>query len=123
MGDRLGDYRIERMSLPDVEIAIDWAAREGWNPGLNDAACFHAIDPKGFFLGMLDGRTIATGLAPIYDAQFAFIGLYIVEPAYRGSRMLAISTPGWTASRPWPSGMPGSAFAPRIALSGMASRQ
>jgi GNAT superfamily N-acetyltransferase len=81
---RPGDYRIERMSLSDVEVAIDWAAREGWNPGLNDAACFYAIDPNGFFMGEFDGRMIASGSAPIYDDQFAFIGLYIVEPAYRG---------------------------------------
>ena len=27
---------------------------------------------------------IASGSAPIYDDQFAFIGLYIVEPAFRG---------------------------------------
>jgi hypothetical protein len=40
MGDRPGDYRIGRMTLSDVEVAIDWAAREGWNPGLNDAQCF-----------------------------------------------------------------------------------
>jgi GNAT superfamily N-acetyltransferase len=82
MGER--DYRIERMSLAEVGVAIDWAAREGWNPGLNDAACFYVIDPKGFFSGMLDGRMIASGSVPIYDAQFAFIGLYIVEPAHRG---------------------------------------
>lgn len=84
MGDQSGDYRIGRMSLPDVERAIDWAAGEGWNPGLSDAACFHAIDPNGFFKGEIDGRMIASGSAPIYDAQFAFIGLYVVEPAFRG---------------------------------------
>jgi GNAT superfamily N-acetyltransferase len=80
----MGDYRIERMSLSGVETAIDWAAREGWNPGLNDAQCFYAIDHDGFFRGVLDGKTIATGAAPIYDGKFAFVGLYIVEPAYRG---------------------------------------
>lgn len=84
MGDQSGDYRIESMSLPDVEIAIDWATKEGWNPGLNDAACFHAIDPHGFFMGVLNGRMIASGSAPVYDGKFAFIGLYIVEPAFRG---------------------------------------
>jgi GNAT superfamily N-acetyltransferase len=84
MGDQSGDYRIERMSLSDVEIAIDWAAREGWNPGLNDAVCFHAIDPHGFFMGMLDGRMIASGSAPVYDGEFAFVGLYIVAPEFRG---------------------------------------
>jgi GNAT superfamily N-acetyltransferase len=84
MGDQSGDYRIGSMALSDVEIAIDWAAAEGWNPGLNDAACFSAIDPHGFFMGVLDGRMIASGSAPVYDAEFAFVGLYIVEPAYRG---------------------------------------
>jgi len=49
-------YRIETMPLSEVEAVIDWAAREGWNPGLNDAACFYAIDPNGFFMGVLDGR-------------------------------------------------------------------
>jgi hypothetical protein len=27
---------------------------------------------------------IASGSAPVYDSEFAFIGLYIVEPAFRG---------------------------------------
>lgn len=83
MGDQPRDYRIGRMSLSHVEVAIDWAAAEGWNPGLNDAACFYAIDPHGFFVGKLDGRMIACGSAPVYDGEFAFIGLYIVEPAFR----------------------------------------
>ena len=38
----------------------------------------------GFFMGVLDGRTIARGSVPTYDAKFAFFGLYIVAPAYRG---------------------------------------
>jgi hypothetical protein len=77
-------YRTERMPFSEVEAAvIDWAAREGWNPGLNDAACFYAIDPNVFFMGVLDGRPIARGSALIYDEHFAFCGLYIVDPAYR----------------------------------------
>ena len=63
---------------------IDWAGMEGWNPGLGDAACFYAIDPNGFFMGVLDGRPIARVSMPIYDDNFAFCGLYIVDPAYRG---------------------------------------
>jgi GNAT superfamily N-acetyltransferase len=84
MGDQSGGYRIGKMSLPDVEVAVDWAAAEGWNPGPNDAQCFYAIDPNGFFSGRLNGRMIAGGSAPVYDTDFAFVGLYIVAPAYRG---------------------------------------
>jgi GNAT superfamily N-acetyltransferase len=77
-------YEIERMDLAEVEATIDWAAAEGWNPGLHDAECFHAIDADGFFMGVLDGRAIARGAALNYDANFSFGGLYIVDPAYRG---------------------------------------
>ena len=51
MDEPQGDYRIERMPFSGVETVIDWAAAEGWNPGLGDAACFYAIDPNGFFMG------------------------------------------------------------------------
>jgi GNAT superfamily N-acetyltransferase len=83
MGELQG-YRIETMPFAEVETTIDWAAREGWNPGLNDAARFHAIDPNGFLMGVLDGKPIARVSMPIYDDHFAFCGLYIVDPAYRG---------------------------------------
>ena len=42
---------VRRMSEADLELALDWAAAEGWNPGLHDAHCFYAADPEGFFLG------------------------------------------------------------------------
>jgi hypothetical protein len=46
-------YRCRTMTRDDVALAVDWAAQEGWNPGLHDAASFHAADPKGFFVGEL----------------------------------------------------------------------
>ena len=35
------------MSRAEVDLAIDWAAGEGWNPGRHDADCFHGADPGG----------------------------------------------------------------------------
>ncbi len=35
---------------------VEWAAREGWNPGLADADCFHAADPAGFLIGRIADR-------------------------------------------------------------------
>ncbi|HHF7349135.1 TPA: GNAT family N-acetyltransferase [Legionella feeleii] len=78
------NYLVERMDKDEVNIAIDWAANEGWNPGLHDAECFYQTDPNGFFAGKLDGKIIAVGSAVIYDERFAFCGFYIVDKIYRG---------------------------------------
>lgn len=77
------DYIIETMNQDEVNLAIDWAAREGWNPGSHDAVCFYQTDPNGFFAGKLKGKTIAVGSAVIYDDHFAFCGFYIVDKSYR----------------------------------------
>ena len=77
-------YEIRRMSRRDVDVAIEWATAEGWNPGLQDATCFHAADPDGFRVGILNDEPIATISVVKYDASFGFLGLYIVKPAYRG---------------------------------------
>jgi hypothetical protein len=50
------DIRTERMCADDMALAVDWAAAEGWNSGLDDAAAFHAADPDGHFLTRIDGR-------------------------------------------------------------------
>lgn len=68
----------------EVELAIEWAAREGWNPGLHDAACFHAADPDGFLVAECEGEAVGCISAVSYAGQFGFIGLYIVQPAWRG---------------------------------------
>lgn len=75
---------ISRMKRKEIDFAIDWAAKEGWNPGLHDAECFYLADPDGFFVGKVDNQIIAIGSAVAYDENFAFCGLYIVKEEYRG---------------------------------------
>lgn len=77
------DCRIEQMREGDLQIAIDWAEKEGWEPGIHDAALFYLADKHGFFKGILNNQIIATGCAVNYDNKFAFFGLYIVKPEYR----------------------------------------
>lgn len=56
-----GDGFIIRVMRPEeIAVAIEWAAREGWNPGHADAACFATVDPHGFLIGELDGEPAAT---------------------------------------------------------------
>lgn len=34
--DGAGTLRIARMRLSDLDTGLDWAALEGWNPGLDE---------------------------------------------------------------------------------------
>jgi GNAT superfamily N-acetyltransferase len=77
-------YTIRTMTRQEVDIAIDWAAAEGWNPGLYDADCFYAADPNGFLIGLLGDEPIATVSVVKYGDSFGFLGFYIVKPEYRG---------------------------------------
>lgn len=77
-------YVIRRMRRTDVDLAIGWAANEGWNPGINDGECFYDTDPNGFFIGELSDVQVGSIAAVAYDDRFGFIGLYIVRPEYRG---------------------------------------
>lgn len=85
MSITMDHYEIETMKPEHVATAVDWAAEEGWNPGLHDAETFFTADSHGFFRGVLDGATVATGSAIVYDDTFAFCGLYIVAPDQRGN--------------------------------------
>lgn len=78
------DYKIRTMTRAEVDIAIDWAAAEGWNPGMHDAQCFYAADPTGFLIGLLDDEPIALISVVKYGSGFGFLGCYIVKPEYRG---------------------------------------
>ncbi|MCP5152917.1 MAG: GNAT family N-acetyltransferase [Ectothiorhodospiraceae bacterium] len=72
------------MRRSDLDIAIDWAAAEGWNPGLHDADAFLAADPGGYLIGEIDDEPVASISVVAYDTAFGFLGFYIVAPSRRG---------------------------------------
>ena len=75
---------IRVLTKAEVETLLDWAAGEGWNPGLHDAAAFYAADPSGFFGAFVGGEMIAGISAVAYGDGYGFIGLYICRPDMRG---------------------------------------
>lgn len=75
---------VRRMTISDLEMALDWAADEGWNPGLSDASVFFAADPNGFFLKEHDGQPVAAVSVVNHDDQNTFLGLYLCKPEHRG---------------------------------------
>jgi GNAT superfamily N-acetyltransferase len=75
---------IRPMRPDEIAIAIDWAAAEGWNPGLGDAGCFATVDTDGFLIGEIGGEPAATISCVNYGPHFSFLGFYIVRKDLRG---------------------------------------
>lgn len=78
------DYVIRPMERKELDLALEWAAGEGWNPGLHDSDAFYSADPKGHLIGVLAGVPVGCISAVAYGSTFGFLGLYIVRPEYRG---------------------------------------
>ncbi len=79
------NYLIRPATREELKIPLEWAAKEDWNPGIYDLDSFYATDPKGYFLGFLNGDPIASLSAVSYGNSFGFLGFYIVKPEYRGN--------------------------------------
>lgn len=68
----------------EFETVSQWAASEGWNPGLNDLEAFYAADPEGFLIGLIDGEIACSISVVKYGDDYGFLGFYIVYPKFRG---------------------------------------
>lgn len=73
----------------ELTAVLNWAAREGWEPGLRDADAFWAADPAGFLGVESEDGLIASGAIVAYPGSAGrpgcgFMGLFIVDPQHRG---------------------------------------
>ncbi|MBD9648535.1 GNAT family N-acetyltransferase [Ensifer sp. ENS09] len=76
--------QIRRASRADLDVMIEWAAEEGWNPGLGDAGPFWAADPEGYWVAEgVEGPVAAISLVR-YNQNYGFLGFYITRPDHRG---------------------------------------
>lgn len=80
----MDNFTVRPMSRSELDLVIDWAAAEGWNPGTYDAECFYQADQCGFFVGEFNNELVASISAVAYSKHFAVIGFYIVKPQFRG---------------------------------------
>ncbi|HSI86699.1 MAG: GNAT family N-acetyltransferase [Candidatus Methylacidiphilales bacterium] len=100
------EFTVQQMSRKALQLTLDWAAREGWQPGLHDGEAFYAADPKGYFQATAKGRggavtdngtptsnpddienMLGSISAVAHGDRFGFIGLFIVDKSYRGHRI------------------------------------
>jgi len=78
------DMNIRQMTRDELDTLVEWAATEGWNPGLDDAEMFWATDPKGFVAAEIDGELMGGGSIVAYEKRYGFMGFFIIRPEYRG---------------------------------------
>jgi GNAT superfamily N-acetyltransferase len=76
--------QIRRASRADLDIMIEWAAEEGWNPGLGDAGPFWAADPEGYWVADGEEGPVAAISLVRYNESFGFLGFFITRPDHRG---------------------------------------
>lgn len=76
--------RIAPMTPDHLRIAVDWAAAEGWNPGLDDVEAFHRVDPDGFLMGWFGDSPVSAISVVRHSDEFGFLGFYLCHPSHRG---------------------------------------
>lgn len=79
----IDNLEFQKLDLNALKTLVEWAKAEGWNPGTNDADVFYATDPDGFYGYFYKGSLIAGGSIVSYNAEFGFMGFFIVKPEYR----------------------------------------
>jgi GNAT superfamily N-acetyltransferase len=77
-------FAVRPMRPGELDLALEWARQEGWNPGLDDAPAFYVADPTGFFVGVVGEVPVGCISVVKYGQDLAFVGLYMVHPDYRG---------------------------------------
>lgn len=88
--------KVRALEKPELMTALNWAAEEGWNPGIDDLDAFFAADPQGYH-GVFSGPDLVACVSVVkHDPSFAFLGLYLCHPDWRGQGH------GWAV---WQAGM------------------
>ena len=104
---------IRKANCDELDTILDWAAVEGWNPGIGDAQAFWAADPSGFWVAEQDGRLAAALSIVHFSSDYGFLGFYMAHPDFRGQGI------GWAL---WQAAMAAAGDA-TIGLDGVVAQQ
>jgi hypothetical protein len=74
---------IRNAQFQEMPNLISLAAKEGWNPGLNDAEFYFKADSSGFIIALLNEQLAGCISAISYSESFAFIGFHLIAEEFR----------------------------------------
>ncbi len=79
------DIEFRKLDLSGLQTLVNWAEKEGWNPGPYDAEVYWVTDPDGYYGYLHRDELIGGGSLVSYDEEFGFMGFFIVAPEYRSN--------------------------------------
>jgi GNAT superfamily N-acetyltransferase len=79
-----GDVIVEPLGHDDVDAAYRLSASVGWNQTRADWRRLLDLNPTGCFTIRAEGRLVATATLAAYAEQVGWVGMVIVDEAFRG---------------------------------------
>lgn len=76
--------RLRLMARADIPAGMRLKDLAGWNQTVADWERFLAASPAGCFVAEIEGRVRGTATTIVYEGRFAWIGMVLVDPEYRG---------------------------------------
>ena len=76
--------QLRTMSEQDIPAGMQLKEIAGWNQTANDWKCFLKASPAGCFVAVVDGTVRGTAATISYERRFAWVGMVLVDPEFRG---------------------------------------
>ena len=75
---------LRTMTMADIPAGLRLKEIAGWNQTAADWKRFLEASPKGCFVAEEDGRVCGTATTISFENRFAWVGMVLVDPQYRG---------------------------------------
>ncbi|WP_320676710.1 GNAT family N-acetyltransferase [Prochlorococcus sp. MIT 1300] len=76
--------QIRSLQPKDIAYVTNWSRVEGFAPGAGDLNIYRHTDRQGLWVGLLNKKPIGCIAGVRYNANYGFIGLFLVVPEHRG---------------------------------------
>jgi len=75
---------LRTMTTADIAAGMRLKDLAGWNQTPADWRCFLESSPWGCFAAEVEGKVVGTAATIVYEGRFAWIGMVLVDPEFRG---------------------------------------